>query len=282
MKKILIILILILEISLFIYSNDIIIEFKNTINICLYSLMPTMFFSIFFSNFLLLNNFYKIIPSKHNQLYSVIILSILSGYPNNIKLLKNSNNEYLNYFTNFVNPIFFIGTVNNIYLKNIELSILILISHYISSIILLIIFRKKYINTNIFKNNNDSIETTYFKSIKNTIETLSIIFSNLLFISLLITLLKLINVNPFIIGLLEFSKGIYEISISNYSYFLKGLLILIIITFGSFSIHFQIISINDKIKYIKFLLFRILNVLISIIIFLLVYKIYYLIKIYIY
>ena len=84
-----------------------------------------------------------------------------------------------------------------------------------------------------------------------------------------------IPLNSYIIGIIEFSRGIYEISNMNITIYLKGLLILIIITFGSFSIHFQVISLNEKIKYIKYLLFRILNVLISILIyFIFIYIIY--------
>ena len=81
--------------------------------------------------------------------------------------------------------------------------------------------------------------------------------------------------NQHILGIFEFSNGIYLISLSNISIFLKGLFILIVITFGSFSIHMQMISVNEKIKYTKFLLFRILCVFISIIIYLFSYNLFY-------
>lgn len=257
MKKVIIIIFLLLEILLIINMEKVIIEFKNTLSICLYSLMPTMFFSIFFTNILSSNNF-----------NNIFLLSILGGYPNNVKLLKNSNNEYLNYCTNFVNPLYFIGTIYNLYLKNIVIALIMLISHYLSSFIIYYFFKEK----ESIDNKDINFKESYFLSLKNTINTIALIFSNLLFISLLVTLLKLTLpfssiINSFIIGLLEFSKGIYELSLLDVNIYLKGLLILIIITFGSFSIHFQIISINPKIKYIKYLLFRLLNVLISIIIY---------------
>ena len=277
MKRLLLIIILFFDIFIFINSKEVITEFQNTINICLYSLMPTMFFSIFLSNIFIINNYIpNIITNIFNKIFNlsktdtiILILSILSGYPNNIKLLSDKDNEYLNYVTNYVNPLFFLGTVRTLYLKNNLISIIILISHYISNIIMLYIFKNKYKESSKIDNN---ITNMYSHSLKNTINTLVIIFSNLLFISLLITLLKLTLpfnniINSFIIGILEFSKGIYEISLLNISIYLKGLLILIIITFGSISIHFQSICLNNKIKYIKFLLFRILNVLISIIIY---------------
>ena len=249
----------------------------------MYSLMPTMFFQIFFSNILINTDLYKYIPNKICNFFNItkkegtiILLSMFSGYPNNIKLLNKSKNEYLNYASNYVNPLFLIVTVGSLYLHNIKITIVILICHILSNLIMLYIFRNKYVYDYYdFYNSNN----LYSSSLKNTISTLTIIFSNLLFISILVALLKLIlpfndSINGFILGILEFSRGIYEISILNISIYLKGLLILIIITFSSFSIHFQIISINEKIKYIKFLLYRLLNVLISILIYFIITFIY--------
>ncbi|MBO6195230.1 MAG: hypothetical protein J6O56_02645 [Bacilli bacterium] len=282
MKKIIILAVLFFEIFIMLYSKEVIKEFTLTINICIYALMPTMFFQILFSNILINTNLYKYIPTRICSFFnitkyegSIILLSMFSGYPNNIKLLNNSKNEYLYYTTNYVNPLFLIVTVGSIYLKNIWLSIIIFISHILSNIIMLYIFRNKYVYEN-YKTNKSNL---YSESLKITIKTLTIIFSNLLVISLLITFLKLILpfksiINSFILGLLEFSRGIYEISFLNISIYLKGLLILIIITFGSFSIHMQMISINNKIKYIKYLFYRLLNVLISIIVYFIIIFIY--------
>ena len=280
MKKIIIIMFLLFEIFIFLNSKELLMEERNTINICLYSYLPSMFFSIFISNYLSLNNLCEYIPGFIINLFKkfninkkeieILFLSIISGYPNNIKLLENSNNEYLLYVSNFINPIFFILTINNIYLKNIKYSLVILISHYISNIIMFYIFKNKYkyyeYKDNI-KNNN-----TYNKALIITIKTLSIIFSNLLFITLLITLIKVIIPSNTIfkgilIGILEFSNGIIYISNLSLNMPLKSLIILIIISFSSLSIILQSISINNKIKSIKFILYKILNTLISIIIF---------------
>ena len=266
-----------------IYSKELIKEFTLTINICLYSLMPTMFFQIFFSTILINTNLTNYIPNKICSFFNIsknelliVLLSIFSGYPNNIKLLKESKNEYLNYSTNYVNPLFLIGTVGSVYLNNMRIAIIILISHILSNIIMLYILKNNYTYNEYKKEYKNNL---YSYSLNNTIKTLSIIFSNLLLISLLITFIKVVFptssiYNSFILGIIEFSRGIYEISKLNISINLKGLLILITITFNSLSIHFQSISINNKIKYIKFLLFRILNVLISIIIYFIIIFIY--------
>ena len=280
MKKIILIIILLFELFIVIYSKEVIKEFTLTINICLYALMPTMFFQIFFSNILVNIDIEKYLSNKICNIFninkkelSIILLSIFSGYPNNIRLLNKSSNEYLNYSTNYINPLFILVTVGSIYLKNIKLSLIIYLSHVLSNIIMLYLLKNKHNNEELVIKKSTNL---FNESIMITIKSLSIIFSNLLLISLLVTFVKVLLptnvISSMIIGLIEFSRGTYEISYLNLNLFIKGLLILIIITFGSISIHFQAISLNSKIKYIKFLLFRILNVLISVLIYILMYQ----------
>ena len=259
MKKILILIFLLLELYIFYYSKNLLKEEISTINICLYTLLPSMFFSIFISSFLSNLELYKILPKR--------LLNL-----NNIKFLNNSNNKYLMYSTNFVNPIFFILSVNNLYIKDIKLSLIILVSHYISNIFIFIINKNKIKYTRYNKCNYLSLNDSYYNSINTTIKSLSIIFSNLLFITLFISILK--NILPFnefikaiLIGLVEFSNGIFMISKLNISLYLKGLIILIFISFNSLSIYLQQLSFNPKIKSVKFLLYKILNTILSIIIF---------------
>lgn len=296
MKKftniLLILVFLILEIFLLSNSKLVITSFNKCLNVCLYTLMPTMFASILFSQILIKLNFDEYIPNilknvlrklfniSDNDI-SVFLLSIISGYPNNAKmLLDNKNLNNIIHYTNFVNPIFLICTVGGIYLKNIKLSIIILISHYIGNIIIGTLIRNKNIENNKINNTeSDSFLNIYYSSLKNTILTLSVIFSNILFFSILNALISNIIIinepfNSLILGLIEFSNGIYSLSLTNGSLFIKGLFILIIITFGSFSIHMQMLSINEKIKYIKYLLLRILNIFISSLIYIVLYLIF--------
>lgn len=290
MKKhinlILILVFLTLEIYLLVDSKEIIDNFNKTLNICMYTLLPTMFASIIFSSMLIELEFEKYIPKKLINFISkmfniskkevvIFILSIISGYPNNSRILKNNKNlnNIIN-FTSFINPIFLICTIGVVYLNNIKISIIIMICHYISSIIIGIILRNNEINT--YEKSNDKDDknylNAYFKILKDSISALCNIFSNILFFSILSSLINNIFnfnkiINSIILGILEFSNGTYLISNLNIDIFYRGLLILIIITFGSFSIHMQIISINEKIKYTKFLKYRILNVFISIILY---------------
>ena len=289
MKKYVLLLFLFLEFYLIFNSNIVITEFKKTLNIIMYNLMPTMFFSIFLTNVLIKLNIDKYFPNFLSKILklskkdtSIFIFSLISGYPNNSKMLINSNNlnNLINY-TNFVSPFFMFSTINNIYIKNIKISLLIYFSHVISNIIILFILKKKYKNNNnLIKKNEESILNTYYTSLKDTTISLSLIFSNILFFSIIISFIKDILpfnnlINSIIIGLFEFSSGVYEISLLPITIFLKGLLITIIITFSSISMHMQIINFNRKIKYIKYLIFRIFNVLLAIIIYLILYFLTY-------
>lgn len=297
MKKytniLLIIIFIILESFLLFKSEIVITEFTKTLNICLYTLMPTMFFSLLFSQILIKLNFQKYLPKSIKNLIKkifnindkevvVFLLSIICGYPNNAKMLtKNKNlNNIINY-TTFVNPIFLICTVGAIYLRNIKLSLIILFSQYISSIIIGIMSRKNNTNDNNYSKdeNNDNFLNIYYSSIRNTVSTLVIIFSNILFFSIIISLVKNIFdfnelIKSIIYGLIEFSSGIYSICSSNIDIFLKGLFIEIIITFSSFSIHMQMLSINEKINYLKFIFYRILNIIFAILIYTILYIIF--------
>lgn len=290
MKKfknlILIIIFLILETYLLLDSKSVIESFNKTLNICIYTLLPTMFASIIFTSMLIELEFEKYIPKKLiiflSKIFNIsgkevviFILSILSGYPNNSRMLNgNKNLNNLINFTNFINPIFLICTIGNIYLNDMKVAIIIMLCHYLSNIIIGIILRNDEIvgNENMIINNDKNYLNSYFTILKNTTKALFNIFSNILFFSILSSLISNIFnfneiINSIILGIVEFSNGTYLVANLNIDIFYKGLIILIIITFGSFSIHMQMISVNEKIKYIRFLKYRILNVFLAIIIY---------------
>ena len=281
---------LILEIYLLFNSKEIIYSFNKTLNICMYTLMPTMFASILFSQILIKLDFEKYIPNFIINIFKkifninkkeviIFILSIISGYPNNANLLKdNPNLNNIIHYTNFVNPIFLIATVGCIYLKDIKLSIIILLSHYISNFLLGIILRNNNnLNDNNSLNKTNSFLNIYYSAIRNTVISVSIIFANILFFSFVLSIVKyFISINPILdsilYGSLEFSSGIYNITHLISNKFINGLIITIIITFSSFSIHMQIINLNKKIRYFKYLIYRFINVFISIIVFIILFN----------
>ena len=294
MKKyynlLLIVVFVFLEVFFLVNPKVIISSFNTNTNICLYSLLPSMFISCLFSQILISLNIENYLPKllkkSISKLFnisdkdvSIIILSMISGYPNNANLLKdNPNLNNIIHYTNFVNPIFLIATVGCIYLKDIKLSIIILLSHYISNFLLGIILR----NNNNLNDNNSLNKTTsflniYYSAIRNTVISVSIIFANILFFSFVLSIVKyFISINPIfdsiLYGSLEFSSGIYNITHLISNKFINGLIITIIITFSSFSIHMQIINLNKKIRYFKYLIYRFINVFISIIVFIILFN----------
>ena len=151
-------------------------------------------------------------------------------------------------------------------------------SHYISNFLLGVILR----NNNNLKDNNSLNKTNsflniYYSAIRNTVISVSVIFANILFFSFVLSIVKyFISINPILdsilYGSLEFSSGIYNITHLISNNFINGLIITIIITFSSFSIHMQIINLNKKIRYFKYLIYRFINVFISIIVFIILFN----------
>ena len=83
----------------------------------------------------------------------IFIMSILSGFPSNAKytreLYKNNTiskeqaTKILT-FTHFSNPLFILGTLSLNFLNNKEVGLLILLTHYLTNIIIGLIFRNYY------------------------------------------------------------------------------------------------------------------------------------------
>ena len=215
----------------------------------------------------------------------VFFMSILSGIPSNSKyistLIKNGSmnindaNKIL-LFSHFVSPLFIIGYIGSIVGK--KYSVLILCIHYITNIILGIIFRNYNVNKdaslNINKINNSVIKTIT-SSILNSINTLLLILGVISLFSFIITCINLYIANPIlkciISGMLEITNGINSISFLDTSIKWKMVYIVFILSFGGLSSHIQVMSILEeyKIRYKMYLISRVLHSIISSIILLL-------------
>ena len=176
-------------------------------------------------------------------------------------------------YTHFVNPLFIINTIGISFLNNKKIGIIILISHYLGNFFIGILFRgyHKYTNiskvnvTNIINNINrkrNNFIVVLSNSIVSSINTLLIILG---VITSCLIITSIININPIFNGILEITQGLKYISTTNYVLLTKTILITFFISFGGFSIHAQCFSIlsNKKIKYIPYLLARIIHGIIS-------------------
>ena len=176
-------------------------------------------------------------------------------------------------FTNYANPIFILGFIGNNIFYNKKIGYIILISNILSGIMTGIIVNRN----NIFKENiikpkisKKDIGHILKESINKSINTMFLLLGIICIFSIIISIINIQNINPIfktiIIGLTEMTNGIKNIYYLNIDLYIKTVLITIFITFSSFSIHIQVISIiSNKLKYKYYLKGRIIHSILSII-----------------
>lgn len=219
----------------------------------------------------------------------VILMSLFSGFPSGAKYTKDLwerkiiSEEAANFlitFTHFSNPLFILGTCFLI-TKNQTLTLLILLCHFGANFLLAFFVRpKKQISSkNLFiSKEKTSVMDALTTSIFQTFRLMFLILgTSILFFILSGILTFFLKENPhtyFITGFLELTKGIINIP-KNINPLGQGIIILTFLSFGSFSIHMQVLSIikNTPIRYQNFFLGRICQTAISITLFLLLTKI---------
>lgn len=219
----------------------------------------------------------------------ILIMSMLSGFPSSAKyinsmyekgILNDNDASKILMFTHFSNPLFIIGTISSTFLGNIKLAKLIFLSHHLTNILIGIMFRnynpiKKENNLSSFKysstkESSKSLGAILGTAIINSINTLLLILGTISIFLLITTILNsTINLgntgNAIINGIIEMSQGLKYVSMLEISLHIKTTLSVMIISFGGLSVHLQVMSIlsNTKVKYLPFLLSRIIHALIA-------------------
>lgn len=287
MKKFIMFILIIISILVLINSNIVINSIIYSTKIFNNKIFPSLF-PFFILSELLINygfiEFSSILFKPLMKLFKInsncsfiFVMSMISGFPSSAKYTKDLyDKKYINSleatkvltFTHFSNPLFILGFISLILNKKIGLYILII--HYLTNIIIGLIFRKIIktdINTNNKINNNyQSFSNVLSNSIINGFKTLFLILGTMIvFLTITNLINKYIGLNPLLKGifngLLEMTGGINTISNLNISLKLKSTLIGMIISFGGISVHMQIKSIisNTDIKYYPYLVARILH-----------------------
>lgn len=218
----------------------------------------------------------------------IFVMSLISGNPANAKYtrelyLNNLLNEYeatkILCFSCFANPLFILGTVTA-FLNNYKIGFLLLFCHYIGNIIVGLLIRNYkpsiikspkisfYQALNKMRHENFGIIIT--KAITDSINTLLLILGVMCTCLVITTIIdNNININSTIQsvlnGFFEMTQGLKYISLENISLKLKAILCVVILSFGGFSVHIQIMSIlsDTKVKYLPFLLCRIIHSIVS-------------------
>lgn len=236
---------------------------------------------------------YKLFKIKGETAF-VLILSMLSGFPSSSKYTKELyDNGIINEkeasklltFTHFPNPLFVIGTVAVLFLNNKMVGFLILISIYLGNLIIGLIFRNYHPSINVdnkisIKKASDKIKARYKKNsdfgtvltniLLDSVNLLLLILGTIslfLIVNKLITnLFNLNDINRSLFsGLLEMTGGLKYVSLLDIDLNIKAIFATMILSFGGLSVHTQIYSIiaDTKIKYIPFLIARLMHVVIS-------------------
>lgn len=228
-----------------------------------------------------------------------ISLGMTGGYPIGAKvtndLLKDnsitiSDANHLITFVNNTGPLFMLGAVGIGIYKSTAIGLLLIISHYLSAILIGIMgkFTKektkpknnKNITFNIIKISD--IGNTLNEVIKKSIDTILTVGGFIILFSIISTfleqtklltyisqiflpMLKIETSTAIFTGLLEVTNGINKIATVQISLLEKLIITSSLISFGGMSIHFQTLSIisKSKISFLKYLTGKLLHGLLS-------------------
>lgn len=289
-------LLLIITYQILINSNEVINSVKFSFDLWINNIFPSLFPFLIVSTLLINYGFIELskifvnpfmwLFGINSNISCVFIMSILSGFPSSSKYIKElkdmkiidekeANKAIL--FTHFSNPLFILGISS---MLNKKASIIILVMHYITNIIIGIFLRRynnsytkekidiKKILKNIDSISDKSIGHILTNTIKDTISTLLLILGTITVSSVISKIIcNILPLNNFlsalISGILEMSQGIKYISMLNISLKIKATIITMFLSFGGISIHLQVKSILEDMKYIPYLITRIFHAIIS-------------------
>lgn len=298
-------LLIFFTIEILLSSNQIMNSVEFSFSIWKSSIFPSLFPFFVISEILINYGFVEFVSELFrplmNKLFKVngscayvFIMSLISGFPSSAKYVKEIYNKGLInekeaskilMFTHFSSPLFILGTIVT-FLNNKEVGLLILLSHYLSNIIIGLLFRnmcptknekykfsfKKSINlmSEARIKNKKSLGEVISNAIINTINTLLLILGTVTLFLIVTTIIdKIINISPYyqtiLNGTIEMTQGLKYISILDIPLKLKTIISVMFISFGGISVHTQILSIisDTKIKYFPFLCARIIHTLLS-------------------
>lgn len=208
---------------------------------------------------------YKLFKINENTSY-IFFMSIISGFPSNAKIAKEmydmelidiTDIQKIILFTHFSNPLFIMSMVK-------QHTLLVLVAHYISNIIIGIIIRNKYKPSNIKKKVNDynlNFTEILTNSINSSINVLLFILGTIVTFYVISSIINI----PFFNIILEVSQGIHYINNLSLNLKLKTILFGSLLSFGGICVHYQVYGILNtlKIKYLPYLFTRIFQALLT-------------------
>lgn len=204
---------------------------------------------------------------KNPSIYA-LVMSLLSGSPTSAVIISNLYKQqkmtkktanYTLLFTYFANPLFLYSMLNTIFSSHF-ITIKLMLIHYLSNIIIYIIFHKK-----LEKSQNNSLKTiiNISSSIKKAMNTTIMVLGTITFY---LVISNILNLPLLIRGLVEITQGLNLLITTSLPF--KEIITMLFISFGGISIHTQIKCILDEtdLEYTYFLKGRIYQTLIACII----------------
>lgn len=286
------------------FANPISLSIRESINICLVAIVPSMYAFMIVSDLFIKSNSYKIIGrvlspiSRYilhldGQLFAIFLISLVAGYPVGAKLIstldeKNliekrvAENMYCYCYSGGL--AFIMGTIGNGFKNGLEIALIVYISTIVSNVILAMILNLK---SKIPKKDTSSIEVNFnsnilIDSINSSFKVMLNICIMIVAFGIIITFLDGFKISDILsIGLskiLNISNksshsilnGFLEISRTSSvnivgKYYLPTLATMF--SFGGVCVILQIVSISNKsFNLNKFIISRIVTGMISFII----------------
>lgn len=275
------------------YKNLVYSNINYSLNLWVKNIIPSLFPFFIISDILInyditkyipkiIKNIFKYLFNISDDCLTIFLLSMISGFPSNarntrtmldMKKISIHEANHILIFSHFSNPLFILTTIAIFFFHKEHVGIIILISHYLSNIILGILVRAKdiKIRKNITNNNScNNFNIVFINAIKksiNTITTIGGIVTVFLVLAALIThFLNLNNYNSMLVkGLLEITIGIDSLVFLNIPLIYKLIITSMFLAFGGLSVHMQVINeiIGTDIKYSYYLKGRIIQMFIS-------------------
>lgn len=289
-------LLLVISISLIIYSENVIESVGFSISIWKDNLFPSLFPFFVVSNLLIEYNFIDILGKYFGKIMPklfylpeetsfILFISLISGFPSSAKYtsrlvhekkISKEVGEHILTFTHFANPLFIISFIGSNILFNQKIAFLILFCHITSNLLIGVISRNKnYLKNETMKQKQEkkkapSLGSALSKSIMDSLNTTFLLLGVVTCFLVITTIMNCFfslnePIKVFLSGVLEMTQGIKLTGSLNISIFFKGLFALSFISFGGFSIHMQVLSFitEENIRYFPYFINRILQVLIA-------------------
>lgn len=282
-----------------IYSKQVSFGVIKGIDLCVKTIIPSLFCFIIISNFIqktkllniLLFPFSKIIEKIFKldiELFSIVLLSLVGGYPVGASLINNLVNQnkisqkdaekMLSYCVN-CGPAFLIGAVSIPVFNSIYVGLYIYLSQVIACLTICIIsgFKQPVLRSNKQEDIRSSFSICFVESVNSATKSMVLICSYIILFCAIIEVITqnaIINNQNIILGFLEIGNGVGNLLKYNFN---PIILATVFTGFGGLCVHIQIKAMfgNKKISMVPFYYYRLIYIAISSIITFLLFNFFY-------